>query len=82
MTMDISGMSASEIDLYHRKKRKRNMNLFSTVLYILIFCFVVSLGHSLVTQREVMVYQKQVDNLTHIIVELTKENEFLREKVD
>jgi cell division protein FtsL len=80
--INISQMTKNEIDLYHREKRKKNLKLFTIFVYILIFMFVVSLGHSLVVKRDMIILQHNVEELCDYIEELEKQNNFLQEVVE
>lgn len=73
LKIDLEKMSKEEIDTAHRKKRKQNIQIAVYIIYSLIFAFSVSLGHSLVTIKENMILEKQVEALTEQIIELEQE---------
>lgn len=80
--INISQMTKEEIDLHHREKRKKNLRLFTGFVYILIFMFVVSLGHSLVVKRDMIILQHSLEELCDYVEELEKQNNFLQEVVE
>ncbi len=62
------------IDKAHREKRKKNIRMAMIFIYTLIFIISMSLGHSLITERDLLIAKQEIQALEI-------ENELLRAKV-
>lgn len=78
--IDLDTMSKEEIDSIHRAKRKHNIKIAIWFIYSLIFMFVLSLGHSFQVAKENFILELNIKNISKVVEELQKENEFLRQK--
>lgn len=70
--IDLDKMTKQEIDSYHKYKRKKNLRTAMYFIYILIFMFVVSLGHSLTTMRDNYILEESLEQLSDYVLELEK----------
>jgi hypothetical protein len=70
--IDLDKMTKQEIDSYHKCKRKKNLRTAMYFIYILIFMFVVSLGHSLTTMRDNYILEESLEQLSDYVLEMEK----------
>lgn len=73
--IDLRAHTKEEIDTYHRLKRIKNLKVAMYFIYALIFMFVVSLSHSLVTARDNAYLEDSVKQLSEYVMELEVELE-------
>lgn len=76
--IDLDKLTKQEIDKYHREKRKKNLKTAMYFIYILIFMFVVSLSHSLVTARDNIFLEQSLEQLSDYVLELEKEKKCMQ----
>lgn len=70
--IDLEKMTKQEIDSYHKDKRKKNLRIAMYFIYILIFMFIVSLGHSLTTTRDNFILEESLEQLSDYVLEMEK----------
>lgn len=70
--IDLANNTKEQIDKYHREKRKKNLKTAMYFIYVLIFMFVVSLSHSLVTARDNIYLEQSLEQLSDYVLELER----------
>ncbi len=56
-------MTAQEVDAFHKAKRQKNLKVASCIHYVFLFLLVLSIGHSLQSEKRIAYQEKQIEIL-------------------